>query len=219
MRLTFHGHACVSISGAGTRVVIDPGTLADARGALAGASGVLITHEHPDHLDVEAVVEALRGDATLTVRGTAGVVEALRDAGMPGERAQAAEPGEELELGAARVLVGGGDHAPIHPRLPLIANRTYTVALDGATVHHPGDSFDVPAGALDVLCLPVSGPWLRLSEVIDVTLAASARTVVPVHDALLSETGHQLTRRWLDTGRLGGEHVYRRLAAGESFEV
>lgn len=219
MRLTFHGHACVSLTGAGSRIVLDPGTLARSAEALDGATAVLITHEHADHLDVAAVVAALRADDALTVRGTAGAVEALLHAGAAGERLHAVEPGEELQLGAALVRVGGGDHALIHSRAPRVANRTYTVTLEGATVHHPGDSFDVPTEALDVLCLPVSGPWLRLTEAIDATLAASARTVVPVHDAMLSETGHELTRRWLDTARLGGEHVYRRLGAGESFEV
>lgn len=219
MRLTFHGHACVSLAGAGSRVVIDPGTFAHAAAALDGATDVLVTHEHPDHLDVEATVAALRADGALTVRGTAAVVDALLDAGAPAGRLHAVEPGEELQLGGARVRVGGGEHALIHPQVPRPANRTYTITLDGASVHHPGDSFDVPAHALDVLCLPVSGPWLRLAEAIDATLAASARTVVPVHDALLSEVGHRLVERWLDTGRLGGEHAYRRLTEGESLDV
>lgn len=219
MRLTFHGHACVSLAGAGSRVVLDPGTFAQAATALVGATAVLVTHEHPDHVDVEAVARALHADGSLTVCGTAGVVDLLLDAGAPAARLHAVEPGQGLQLGSAQVRVGGGEHAPIHPRVPRIANRTYTVTLAGSTVHHPGDSFDVPTDVLDVLCLPVSGPWLRLAEAIDATLAASARTVVPVHDALLSEVGHRLVERWLDTARLGGEHVYRRLGDGESLDV
>lgn len=219
MRLTFHGHACVSLAGARTRVVIDPGTFADAAAALEDATTVLVTHEHPDHLDVDAVLAALRVDDLLTLRGTTAAVDLLLDAGAPADRLHVVAPGEELQLGAAHVDVGGGNHALIHPRVPQVENRTYTVTLDGATAHHPGDSFDLPASAVDVLLLPVSGPWLRLAEAIDATLAASARTVVPVHDALLSETGHRLVSRWLDTARLGGEHEYRRLAVGDFFET
>lgn len=219
MHLTFHGHACVRLDTDRTRIVIDPGTFADAASALRGASAVLITHEHPDHVDAGAVADAMAAHAELQVWGTPGAVDALVDAGAPSERLHGVEAGEELTLGEAQVRVGGGRHAVIHPRLDQIANRTYTVDLGGAVVHHPGDSFDEPQGAVDVLCLPVSGPWLRIAETIDVTLRTDARWVVPVHDALLSELGHQVTARWLDASRLGGTYTYRRLSLGESLEV
>ena len=48
MELTKYGHACVAVSDAGQRLVIDPGAFTEAS-ALEGASAVLVTHEHPDH--------------------------------------------------------------------------------------------------------------------------------------------------------------------------
>ncbi|GAA1985899.1 MBL fold metallo-hydrolase [Isoptericola halotolerans] len=219
MLLTFHGHACVALDGGGARLVIDPGTLADSVSALVGATAILVTHEHPDHLDVESAVGAMRADELLTAHGTAGVLSMLAAAGAPPTRLHEVTPGQELRFGDARVAVGGGDHAPIHPRVPQVENRSFTVGMGDRTAHHPGDSFDLPAGGIDVLCLPVSGPWLRLAEAMDAAQAASARTVVPVHDALLSEVGHELVRRWLDTARLGGEYAYRPLDVGESLEV
>jgi L-ascorbate metabolism protein UlaG (beta-lactamase superfamily) len=219
VRLTFHGHACVVLSAAATRLVIDPGTLAEAPAALTGATAVLVTHEHPDHLAADAVVAALRSDELLTLHATPGAVRLLLDAGAPPDRIHEVAAGDELRFDDARVHVGGGAHAPIHALVPGVENRTFTVTIDGTTVHHPGDSFDLPASAPDVLCLPVSGPWLRLAEAMDAAAAAGARTVVPVHDALLSETGHQLVGRWLDTARVGGAYAYHRLEVGESLEV
>ena len=53
MRLTKLGHSCVRLDKDGATVVIDPGTFTEAEAALAGVAAVLVTHEHPDHLDAE----------------------------------------------------------------------------------------------------------------------------------------------------------------------
>ena len=206
-------------AGETARLVIDPGGFSDARTALDGATAVLVTHEHPDHVDTAATVAALDADPALRLWGTAGAVEALRSAGAPEDRVEVASPGETLELGPARVTVGGGQHAVIHERIPRIENLTYLVELDGASVYHPGDSFDLPSGPVDVLLTPVSAPWLKLGEAIDFTLAASAPVVVPIHDAPLSDAGYGLVNRLLDTGRVGGDYDYRRLQQGDAFDV
>ena len=52
MRLTKMGHACVRLEKGGQTLVIDPGTLTEPE-ALDGAEAVLITHEHPDHVDMD----------------------------------------------------------------------------------------------------------------------------------------------------------------------
>ena len=48
MRLTKFGHACIRIEHADQTVVIDPGVFTEPE-AVAGATAILITHEHPDH--------------------------------------------------------------------------------------------------------------------------------------------------------------------------
>ncbi|HEX7740293.1 MAG TPA: MBL fold metallo-hydrolase, partial [Marmoricola sp.] len=52
MRITKFGHACVRIEHDGVRLVIDPGMFT-APEAIDDATGVLITHEHPDHWTAE----------------------------------------------------------------------------------------------------------------------------------------------------------------------
>ncbi|MGL5911486.1 MAG: MBL fold metallo-hydrolase, partial [Phycicoccus sp.] len=51
MRLTHVGHACVLVEMAGSRLVIDPGTFVDDLSGLRDLDAVLVTHQHPDHLD------------------------------------------------------------------------------------------------------------------------------------------------------------------------
>ena len=52
MRLTKFGHACVRIVHDDHVLVLDPGSFTQ-REAVEGATAVLVTHEHADHLDVE----------------------------------------------------------------------------------------------------------------------------------------------------------------------
>ncbi|WP_125775911.1 MBL fold metallo-hydrolase [Antribacter gilvus] len=221
MQLTFHGHACVALTDEGTRIVIDPGTYSDTAAALAGATGVLVTHDHADHVDAGPVVGALGLRPGLEVWATGPAREVLLRAGAPADRVHETTPGETFRVGDATVTAGGGRHAEIHRDVPRAVNVTYLVRLGGTSVYHPGDSFELPPpveGGVDVLLTPVSAPWLKMGEVIDFTRATPARIVVPVHDAFLSELGHALTARWLDTpNRLGGAHAYVRLAQGESW--
>jgi L-ascorbate metabolism protein UlaG (beta-lactamase superfamily) len=224
MQLTFHGHACVSLPlPHGRTLVIDPGTFSDAASALTDARAVLLTHDHVDHVDVPAVVELLAATPDVEVWATGPAASALREGGASGERVHEVAPGQVLDVAGARVTVGGGDHAVIHPEVPRAVNATYLVEVGGVSVYHPGDSYVVPVaapgGGLDVLLVPVSGPWMRLAEAIDFARSVPAGAVVPIHDALLSEVGHTLIGRWLDTARLGGQYAYSRLSAGESLAV
>lgn len=225
MQLTFHGHACVSLSlpdGGGT-LVIDPGTFSDTAAALTGAAAVLITHDHFDHVDVPTLVELLSSHPDVQVWASGPAAAALREGGAPGNQVHEVTPGQVLDVAGARVTVGGGDHAVIHPEIPRAVNMTYLIELDGQSLYHPGDSYDAPAqlpdSGLDVLLVPVSGPWAKLAEAIDFARSVPAGAVVPIHDAPLSEIGHTLTGRWLDTQRLGGDYTYSRLTAGESLDV
>ena len=227
MQVTFHGHACVTVRHGGQVVAIDPGTFSDAAAALADADTVLLTHQHPDHVDTGALGDALAARPELTVWAPEEVAAAVRPAlpdgaasRVPGgaPRARRARRPRSAPARARRGAAAGGGGA-------RIANVTYLVRGDGATLLHPGDSFDAPdAGVLggqrlDVLLAPVSAPWLKLAETIDFVRALDPRVVVPVHDALLSDVGHGLVNRLLGEQRTGGTYEYRPLTTGESIDV
>ena len=65
MRITKFTHSCVRLEGDGV-LVVDPGEFSE-RSALDGADAVLITHEHPDHLDLAALTEAVERNPGLRV--------------------------------------------------------------------------------------------------------------------------------------------------------
>jgi L-ascorbate metabolism protein UlaG (beta-lactamase superfamily) len=67
MRFTKLGDPCVRLEKDGAVLVIDPGVWPAAAAALAGAAAVMVTHEHTDHLDADAVRTALRTSPELTL--------------------------------------------------------------------------------------------------------------------------------------------------------
>lgn len=212
--LTRWGHSCVRLDDGERALTIDPGTFSDVSAALQDVGAVLVTHEHPDHVDVAAVADAAR--AGVDVVGPEPVVTALRDAGAPDERLTVGVPGERLSVAGFEVEVLGGLHAVIHPNAPVVANLAYLV--DG-TVLHPGDSWALPpAGAtVDVLLAPLGAPWLRVGDVVDHVRAVRPQRLVGIHDAGLSEIGIGLAVDLV--GRLGGAGPVTMLAPGEQVDL
>lgn len=206
-RMTRYTHACVRLERAGGALVIDPGVWTEPE-ALEAASSVLITHEHADHVDVDRLAATLAGDPTATVYTTAAVVESLPDLG---DRVAAVTAGDRFRTAGFDVEVVGGRHAETYEGLPDCANVGFLI--DGGALYHPGDALFVPAATVDTLLVPACAPWLKLAEALDFMRAVRPRRALPIHDAILTPAGQELTDRWL--GEKGGTD-YARIAIGES---
>jgi L-ascorbate metabolism protein UlaG (beta-lactamase superfamily) len=184
MRMTKFTHACVRLDDGDRSLVLDPGEFSECAEALDGASAVLITHEHFDHLNVEALLSAARANPDLRVWAPSSVVEKLAELGS---RAVAVNAGESFDAAGFSVRAFGGQHAVIHPAIGTpCANVGYLV---NDAVYHPGDSFFVPPAPVETLLAPLHAPWSKLSEVIDFVVAVRAPQAFPIHDAMLSESG------------------------------
>jgi L-ascorbate metabolism protein UlaG (beta-lactamase superfamily) len=194
MRLVKLGHACVRLENDGAVLVIDPGIWRGAwrtAEALSGAAAVLITHEHPDHLDAEAVRGALAGDARLELWTNASVAGQFADFGG---RVHTVSHGDTFTAAGFDVHVYGQDHAQVHPDIPMVTNTGF--AVEGE-IYHPGDSFTVPGERVATLLLPVSAPWLKASEMIDYGRQVAPRRAFAIHDGLLNDNGIGLTQQML----------------------
>ena len=53
MIVTHLGHSCLLVEAGGARLLIDPGAFTTGFEELTDLDAVLVTHQHPDHLDVE----------------------------------------------------------------------------------------------------------------------------------------------------------------------
>lgn len=215
--LTKFGHACIRLEKDGRRLVIDPGTFTDVPTALDGAEHVLVTHEHADHLDDGLVLEYLAAHPDVTLRAPSVAADRLTAAapvGVDPDRIITTGAGEDFECAGFTVRTVGGQHAVIHPQIPVVANIGYV--FDGL-VYHPGDSYIVPPGpAPDTLLVPLSAPWSKLSEMLDFITAVRPRQAIPVHDGLLNGRGLPMYRKHAATfaERYGAELTV--LEEGES---
>jgi L-ascorbate metabolism protein UlaG (beta-lactamase superfamily) len=205
MHIRRYGHAALLVELDGTRILIDPGSYSsDEAFALSGLDAIVVTHQHADHVDPQRLATLLAGspDALL-------LVEASCIASIPGldARATALGHGQRVQVGPAVIRGVGSRHAVIHPDLPTVGNVGVTVGgAKGPTLFHPGDAYASVPDSVDVLAVPVSAPWARLSETVDFVRAVGASTVVPIHDAALTSTGYGVYRKTIEA--LGGPARY-----------
>ena len=212
MELIKHGHACVVLSDADRRLVIDPGAFTDAA-ALDGATAVLITHEHPDHFAPDRLRSALEADPALEIWTNKSVAAQLEGLGS---RVHVVGNGDAVSAAGFDVHVHGELHAEIHPDIPRISNIGFLV---NGLVFHPGDALTVPDEPVATLLLPVHAPWSKASEVIDYVRAVNADQAFAIHDALLSDTGLGLFAGLLGERGPGTPTPYSRMAPGDSAEL
>jgi L-ascorbate metabolism protein UlaG (beta-lactamase superfamily) len=209
VRVTKYTHSCLRLEGDGV-LVVDPGGFSE-RAALTGADAVLITHEHADHLDVDALSDAVMQRPQIQVFAHPDVRPKLS-----GFQHTTVEPGQEFSAAGFEVRAYGGQHAVIYPEIPRIANLGYLISDRQTTVYHPGDSFFVPEGAaVGTLFVPLNAPWCKLAESIDFVRAVRPERVFALHDALLTDAGAKIYDGHLE--RFSGAE-YARLAPGTTID-
>ncbi|WP_185994534.1 MBL fold metallo-hydrolase [Nocardioides campestrisoli] len=209
MRITKFGHSCVRLEHGPAVLVLDPGVFTEVE-AVARATAVLVTHEHPDHFHPDHLRAARAPIVTID-----SVAARIRDEAPDlVERTRVVAPEELLDLGVP-VRVVGREHAVIHPDLPRVHNSGYLVDLGGTRVYHPGDALIAPGEPVDVLCAPASAPWLKLSEAVDFVREVGAPRNLAIHEAIYSEAGSGIVDGHME--RLNGPRglAWSRLAAGE----
>ena len=216
MKITKRGHACLDLEVRGTRVLIDPGSYSTVP-ETAGVDALVLTHAHGDHADPELVRRILTDSPAAVLFAPEATVAALSEVlDATGADVDTVKPGDAATLGSTVLAFTGGRHAPIHRDIDTGSN--VGVLVDGA-VYHPGDSFAQPGQRVAVLAAPVSGPWLKLGEVLDFVAEARAGRVLPIHDVFLSDVGMRSTMARLEhvVGERGGALLP--LLDGESAEV
>jgi L-ascorbate metabolism protein UlaG (beta-lactamase superfamily) len=179
MRITKYGHSCLHISEGSASILIDPGAFSQGFETLSGLTAVLVTHQHPDHLDPKRLPLLLRGNPGATLYADAGSVDLLAKEGIT---ATPVASGDRLDVGIG-VEVFAGDHAVIHRDIPVIPNACYLV---GGRLLHPGDSLTVLDRPVEILALPTSAPWMAVKEAVDYFRAVDPKAAIPIHDKLMA---------------------------------
>jgi L-ascorbate metabolism protein UlaG (beta-lactamase superfamily) len=182
MQLTHFGHSCVLADFGHTTLLFDPGNFSHGFEGITGLSAIVITHQHPDHVDAARLPALLDANPDAALYADSQTAEQLE---VPCEQVQV---GDELSVGDLTIRALGGRHAVIHPEIPVINNISYLVG-DGehpARLMHPGDALFVPDEPIDVLAAPAAAPWMRISEAVDYLRAVAPNRAVPIHQGIIA---------------------------------
>jgi L-ascorbate metabolism protein UlaG (beta-lactamase superfamily) len=177
VKLQKFGHSCLLVTSGDARLLFDPGSFSRGFESVEGLTAILVTHQHADHLDLDRLPALVERNPEAALVCDAESADQLRGAGL---EPTVARPGDELQLGCP-VVVGGGQHAVIHPDLPRITNNGYLV---DKRFWHPGDALVSPETDVELLALPAVAPWMRIADAIDFYRAVAPRTAVPIHEAV-----------------------------------
>ena len=196
MRITHLGHAAVLAETDDSRILIDPGNISNSWHSLTDLDAVLITHQHPDHLDPENLPTLVEANESAAILVEPSVFDLINAGKLPslGERAAALPADDQVAIGDVLITAVGGQHAIIHRDIAPIGNVGYVLRSEGQpTLFHPGDALDTVPDGIDILAVPAYGPWAAMKETIDFVRAVGALEGFPIHDELLSDRGRSLT--------------------------
>ncbi len=210
MKIKKLGHCCLLIQTKGVVILTDPGSYTiDEHSKLTGIDFVLFTHEHEDHFHLDSLKALLVSNPAAKVYANSSVGGLLTEAQIPhtvvkfGDTLLLAKEGGEGKVGdeastGVQIKGIGERHAIMHSSIPPSANLGFYI---DEKLWYPGDSFTDPRvymdGQIEVLALPVAGPWMKISEAIDYALMIKPKACFPVHDGLRLASQHALPEKIL----------------------
>ncbi|MDO8601812.1 MAG: MBL fold metallo-hydrolase [bacterium] len=179
-------HSCLLVEENGTRILIDPGLYSFIEGRVKpedfkNINAILITHEHPDHVDSVALKVILKNNPLASVYGNGGVVEFLKKEGI---MVLIFEEGEK-RIGGVPILARFAQHGTVLSKAPK--NTAYII--DGKLLIG-GDSLDEELERLkgiEVLALPITAPWHRAIDAVAFAAAIGPKTIIPIHDGFVKD--------------------------------
>jgi L-ascorbate metabolism protein UlaG (beta-lactamase superfamily) len=180
MKIKKLGHCCMVLEINGKRIMTDPSNFDYGGDSISetGLSAILITHEHGDHLHIETLKGVLKNNPEAIVISNTSVGKLLTEDGIDFIKV---EDGENYSLEDILIQGFGDKHAQIYEDYGQVQNTGYMIN----EFCYPGDSFNIPPSKVDILALPVLGPWMKMKDAIDYAKEIKPRIVFPVHDAIL----------------------------------
>jgi len=173
VKITKFVHSCLllELPESGQSVLFDPGEYSPVPvEALPGLDDIIITHQHPDHMDPVLIKKLRSRFPNVRITAPADAATVLAQAGITGAQTS---PGAGMNFFKA-------PHEGIKP-LGMIDPPQENGVHYHHILTHPGDSHHFHE-TMPILALPVTASWGSAVEAARVALAVRPQYIVPVHD-------------------------------------
>ena len=156
--------------------MIDPGNFTFEKYSVDDfptLDGVLITHQHPDHLDKEAV-KALRGSG-IPVYGNSDVASVLSSESV---EVTVVEPHKEFQVAGFTIKPVDLPHCKMLDGSDGPPNTGFVV--NGA-FFHPGDGIEIAGLAVENAAIPITGPTINYDRAWKLAQSLKAKRIISMH--------------------------------------
>lgn len=179
--LTFYAHASVGIEWKGIHIYVDPvGERYNVNYAYEPkANLILVTHQHTDHLDLEAINLLRAQDTVICASVKCDSIDVY----------DAVEPHKQFEFNYIPITCIPAyntteDHLKYHPKENM--GIGYIIELGGTLLYFAGDTEDnedvLSLQNVDIAFLPVNQPYtMTIKQVVNVVKNILPKVVYPYH--------------------------------------
>ncbi len=175
------GHCCLLIKTNNLTILTDPGAYSTGQNSITGIDVLLITHEHSDHLHTDSVQEIIKNNPNVLILTNTSVGKRLDEINV---QYTVVEGRTTYDVKNTLIESFDSKHEEIFGELGQVQNTGYFI---DNKLFYPGDSYCNPEKPIDVLALPVAGPWCKIKESINYALLVKPRIAFPVHDGMIMD--------------------------------
>jgi L-ascorbate metabolism protein UlaG (beta-lactamase superfamily) len=207
------GHCCLVIKENNLTILTDPGMYTTEQNEVTGINVILITHEHQDHLHIDSLKKVLihNPDAKIITNKSVGILLNKENIAhtIIGD-------GQKVDINSVLIEGMGTQHAVIYKERGQVENTGYFI---NKKLFYPGDAFYKPERSVEILAIPVAGPWVKISDAIEYGLAVKPKHAFPVHDGGLKDMGINFTFSHPQKVLTDAGIVFHSLKAGDEIEL
>lgn len=175
MKVTKYPQSCLVVEHQDKRLLIDPGNFVAEKykvSDIGHIDGILITHEHADHLDVNLLKEIV-GDSKLEVVTNKSTSELIKNLVT-----KIVNDGESFTISGVEITAKELPHVALVDGSTGPQNTGYLI--DGV-FFHPGDGVKITGLQAKSAVVPIAGPDLSYRDAVDFLRSINCRVAIPIH--------------------------------------
>jgi len=178
--ITFIKHGSLMLTYEGQQIQVDPVTLFAQYSTFPKADYILVTHEHGDHLDAQAIDTLTQADTRLILNPSSREILGKGEEIRNGERLQLTD---DILLEAVPAYNTTPGREQYHPRH---RDNGYILTIDGLRIYIAGDTEDIPEmrelKEIDIAFLPVNQPYtMTVAQAVRAAKMFTPKVLYPYH--------------------------------------